>query len=183
MTPHNGMGSHQSAKMGKDEWLTPPWILKALGSFDLDPCSPENPPWIIAPVWYSKKVDGLSKPWFGRVYCNPPYGSETDRWLRRCAEHGNAIALVFARTETDTFFTCVWGKADGILFIEGRLFFHHVNGDLAEANSGAPSVLIAYGKENARILEKCGIPGAYVGSHEVKSPDQSLDRFTMEMER
>lgn len=35
-----GMGSHQSATMTKDEWLTPPSILMALGQFDLDPCSP-----------------------------------------------------------------------------------------------------------------------------------------------
>ena len=32
-----GMGSHQSANMQNDEWLTPPHILDALGQFDLDP--------------------------------------------------------------------------------------------------------------------------------------------------
>ena len=30
---------------GKDEWLTPPEIIKSLGEFDLDPCSPINRPW------------------------------------------------------------------------------------------------------------------------------------------
>lgn len=39
------IGSHHSHKMGKDEWLTPPQIIKALGGFDLDPCSPINRPW------------------------------------------------------------------------------------------------------------------------------------------
>lgn len=42
---HKGMGSHQSAAMLKDEWLTPPEIIQALGgpeSFDLDPCAPIN---------------------------------------------------------------------------------------------------------------------------------------------
>lgn len=45
---HLGMGSHQSAAMLKDEWLTPPEIIKALGgpeSFDLDPCAPIKRPW------------------------------------------------------------------------------------------------------------------------------------------
>jgi len=28
----------------KDEWLTPPYIIKALGEFDLDPCAPINRP-------------------------------------------------------------------------------------------------------------------------------------------
>jgi len=40
-----GIGSHQSAAMMKDEWLTPPDIIKALGPFDLDPCAPIVRPW------------------------------------------------------------------------------------------------------------------------------------------
>lgn len=39
------MGGHQSAAMLKDEWLTPPHILRALGPFDLDTCAPVNRPW------------------------------------------------------------------------------------------------------------------------------------------
>ena len=35
-----GIGGHQSANMRTEEWLTPPEILKPLGEFDLDPCSP-----------------------------------------------------------------------------------------------------------------------------------------------
>ena len=34
------LSGHQSAKMKNDEWLTPPEILRALGSFDLDPRAP-----------------------------------------------------------------------------------------------------------------------------------------------
>lgn len=34
------LSSHQSARMKNDEWLTPPEIVRALGPFDLDPCSP-----------------------------------------------------------------------------------------------------------------------------------------------
>ena len=45
-----GIGSHQSATMQNDEWLTPPEILKPLGSFDLDPCAPINRPWDMAMV-------------------------------------------------------------------------------------------------------------------------------------
>jgi len=159
-----GMGSHQSHKMQSDEWLTPPWILKRLGSFDLDPCapSPEKRPWETAKVHYSEWDDGLSMPWVGRVWLNPPYGKHTAKWLYRLYKHGDGIALTFARTETDMFFRTVWGKADGLLFIKGRLYFYDVNGREAKSNSGAPSVLIAYGKENAEILKNSGIPGAYV---------------------
>lgn len=155
------MGSHQSHKMMKDEWLTPPDIIESLGKFDLDPCAPIIRPWETATNYYTAKDDGLSKMWFGRVWCNPPYGKATGIWLNKLADHGDGIALTFARTETKMFFDTVWDRAGALLFIKGRLFFYHVNGQRAKHNSGAPSVLIAYGKENKKALENCSIDGQY----------------------
>ena len=36
-----------------DEWLTPPYIIKELGEFDLDPCSPhpDKRPWDTEMYW------------------------------------------------------------------------------------------------------------------------------------
>lgn len=149
-----GMGSHQSARMLKDEWLTPPEIIQCLGEFDLDPCSPINRPWDTAKQHFSILDDGLSREWHGRVWLNPPYGREAAVWLSKLSEHQNGIALIFARTETEMFFEHVWTKADALLFLKGRLYFYHVTGERAFANAGAPSVLIAYGPENVRSLEK-----------------------------
>jgi hypothetical protein len=70
--------------------------------------------------------------------------------------------LIFARTETKMFFDCVWNKADAVLFVQGRLYFHHVSGEVAKANAGAPSVLVAYGKQNAEVLRTCGIKGQFL---------------------
>jgi hypothetical protein len=159
MSQRKGIGSHQSANMGKDEWLTPPNIIKALGEFDLDPCSPIHRPWNTAKNHFSILDDGLSRDWSGRVWLNPPYGLEATAWLNKLADHGDGIALIFARTETKMFFETVWRRADACLFIEGRLYFHHVNGERAAANSGAPSVLIAYGKSNIESLKNSGIAG------------------------
>lgn len=139
------LSAHQSPVMGKDEWLTPPEILRALGPFDLDPCSPVNRPWPTASKHYTVEDDGLSKPWTGRVWCNPPFGREAVKWLRRMAEHGNGVALIPARTETAMFFDAVWGVAHSVLFLKGRPHFHHVNGERASFNSGAPICLVAYG--------------------------------------
>ncbi|MFB5758983.1 DNA N-6-adenine-methyltransferase [Paenibacillus medicaginis] len=72
-----GMGGHQSARMMKDEWLTPPEIIKGLGEFDLDPCVPINRPWDTAKNHYTIEDNGLKKKWFGKVWMNPPYGEET----------------------------------------------------------------------------------------------------------
>lgn len=157
-----GMGSHHSAKAGKDEWLTPPEILHALGPFDIDPCSPVNRPWSTAAKHLTWKDNGLLVPWQGRVWCNPPYGREAGRWLARCAEHGNATALIFARTETSDWVDHVWQKADAILFLYGRLHFHHVDGTRAKCNAGAPSALVSYDAENTKALESCGLSGRLV---------------------
>lgn len=157
-----GMGGHQSARMLKDEWLMPPDLLSKLGDFDLDPCSPISPPWTTAKRAYTIEDDGLAQPWSGRVWMNPPYGAEAARWLERLAAHGDGLALIFARTETKMFFDHVWPKAGALLFLRGRLHFHHVDGTRAAANSGAPSVLIAYGERNTECLRRNAELGAFL---------------------
>lgn len=183
----SGMGSHQSTVNEKDEWLTPPFIIAALSGAqanDLDPCAP--PPtrrlWDTARVHYSIENDGLAQPWRGRVWLNPPYGGPAivGPWMRRMAQHGNGIALIFARTETELFFETVWNdQATAVLFIRGRLFFHvSVDtwferkrkesifvraGDPAPANGGAPSVLIAYGESAMQTLWQANHSGAIAG--------------------
>jgi len=155
------MAGIHSAAMQKDEWLTPPAVIEALGDFDLDPCAPINRPWPTATKHYTVDDDGLMLPWDGRVWCNPPYGQETWRWLDRMALHGNGIALVFARTETEMFFKSVWGLCS-ILFLRGRLHFYDINGKRAKHNSGAPSCLLAYGYQNSIALRDCGLSGAFI---------------------
>ncbi len=151
------LSGHQSARMKNDEWLTPPEILKALGPFDLDPCAPVVRPWDMAQHHFVSTEDGLSKPWFGRVWCNPPFGREAIKWLRKLRDHGNGIALIPARTETAMFYECVWGVADGVLFIKGRPHFHYVSGARADFNSGAPICLVAYGLDNLAALGRSGL--------------------------
>lgn len=156
--------SHERVTDGKDEWLTPVEIIQSVGPFDLDPCSPISRPWPTAANHFTKNDDGLKLNWFGNVWMNPPYGNETIHWMRKLKKHGNGIALIFARTETKTFHECVWGAADGILWLKGRIKFCHVNGQPAKNSGGAPSVLIAYGKDNAERLKKSLLKGCYTDS-------------------
>ncbi|OZI58738.1 DNA N-6-adenine-methyltransferase [Bordetella genomosp. 1] len=162
------LSSHQSARMKNDEWLTPPAILEALGAFDLDPCAPIKRPWETAKEHYTVADDGLAQPWAGRVWCNPPFGREAVKWLRRMVAHGNGVALIPARTETAMFYECVWGAADSVLFIEGRPHFHYVDGTRAPFNSGAPICLIAYGIANVAALERSNL-GAVLAIQRRKS--------------
>ncbi len=164
-TKRKGIGGHHRAYKGaNDEWLTPPEIIKALGEFDLDPCSPVVRPWDTAKWHWTKKDDGLGNPWpvSARIWINPPYGPETKFWLKKLADHGNGIALIFARTDVEAFHRHVFERAQACLFLEGRLSFYDVNGKKAKHNSGGPSVLVAYGMENVVALRNCGLKGYFV---------------------
>jgi hypothetical protein len=140
----------------------PPPIIRALGAFDLDPCSPVKRPWPTATEHFTVVEDGLKQPWSGRVWLNPPYGTETERWMSRMADHNDGIALIFARTETATWFESVWPVAAALFFIRGRLCFYHVDGHRSRHSAGAPSALVAYGDRNAAMLGAASLPGVFV---------------------
>ena len=160
----NGMGTHESSSANTTSWLTPPEIVENLGPFDLDPACHNPMPWETADVMLYE--NGLESDWGNSfVWLNPPYGRETFKWLSKLAEHpGGGIALIFARTETVGFFSEVWNKADALLFIESRLSFRLPDGTKAKGNSGAPSVLVAYGDDAKTRLRESTIKGAYVES-------------------
>jgi hypothetical protein len=154
---YRGMSGHQSMSSKTEIWLTPPDMITALGPFDMDPCAaPEPRPWPTAAVHYTRVDDGFNRPWGGRIWLNPPYGSPSiiGRWVKRMAEHNCGTALIFARTETDMFHESVWPRASAILFLRGRLHFHHSDGRRAKDNAGAPSCLVAYGEKDAVTLAR-----------------------------
>jgi hypothetical protein len=77
-----------------DERYTPAWIFEALGeTFDLDPASPprgvSQVPTVA--VW-TKEDDGLTQPWHGFVWLNPPF-SHSKAWADRFMAHGCGLWL------------------------------------------------------------------------------------------
>jgi hypothetical protein len=110
--------------------------------------------------------DGLARVWpkKKRVWLNPPYSTTAvKRWMPRMVEHGHGTALIFARTETDSFFRYVWEQATAVLFLRSpRLHFHHFDGTRADNNCGAPSVLCAYGEYDAWRLRTSGLVGQFL---------------------
>ena len=119
-------------------------------------------PWDLAPVNWTLADDGLAKAWpkEKRLFVNPPYGKHTSKWIRKCAEHGNSVMLIFARVETQGFFAA-WNTADGMLFLPGRISFYDTDGNLSEGKPAA-NVLIAWGKANVIALIDSNIKGALV---------------------
>lgn len=144
------LGEHPGSApdVTSDEWLTPPDIIKDLGPFDLDPCTPIDRPWDTATVHRTKK-DLLFEHWPDQnfVWLNPPYSS-VGLWMAQLASHpGGGIALVFARTETAWFVNHVWKQAIAVAFLHGRVTFHTPDGQPGVFNAGAPSCLVAYGEK------------------------------------
>jgi hypothetical protein len=139
-----------------DEWYTPPEVFDALGlRFDLDPAAPvDGVPWVPAEHHFSKREDGLAQPWEGRCWVNPPYGRATAEWLGRLAEHGDGLALLYARTDTHWFQRIAF-EATALCFVGGRLRFHRPDGTSALAR--APSLLVAFGLPCAMALAESGL--------------------------
>lgn len=113
--------------LDSDAWYTPPWMFEGLGiTFDLDVASPaEALPWLPARKRYTVADDGLSQPWHGLVWCNPPYSAPT-AWCHRWAEHPDGCLLIRADLSTGGPFvafsaaTSVYVPRKRIQFVNGH---------------------------------------------------------------
>lgn len=117
------MDLYRSSK--SDEWSTPPGFAEQYGPFDLDPCADASN--ARAPKFFSREEDGLSRPWFGRVWMNPPYGRQIGKWIAKalhevtCGNCESVVCLLPARTDTAWWHDyCTFGEIE---FIRGRLKF------------------------------------------------------------
>lgn len=84
-----------------NEWYTPPDIIEQvrslMGDIYLDPASNATAQqWIQAKTWYSIAEDGFNKPWYGRLWLNPPYGIKgksnhgASEWILKAIAHYEA---------------------------------------------------------------------------------------------
>lgn len=147
--------THESQAAQTVEWYTPKWIFDELNTeFDLDCCAPiGGVPYIPAKDYISLPTDSLKESWNGFVWCNPPYGKETPKFLSKMLSHNNGIALVFSRTDTKWFHDYV-SKADCVLYLKGRVQFHK-NGMKAEkSGSTCGSMLVGYGEKATKVLQQ-----------------------------
>jgi len=111
-----------------DMWATPQDFFDRLNEeyhFTLDVCATTQN--AKCGRYYTKEQDGLSQPWDGVCWCNPPYGREIGKWVEKAyqsAMDGNAdvVMLLPARTDTKWFHDYIYGKAE-IRFVKGRLKF------------------------------------------------------------
>lgn len=151
-----------NADSGEKTWLTPKYIIDALGHFDLDPCCPDNMPWRTADIMLTKKEDGTTAPWKGRVWLNPPYGRDAWPFLDRMCHHsGGGVALIFVRTDARQWHDYVFPFADSVFFIRGRIRFCRADGTQGDS-CPTPSALVAYSHKDTIAIRNSGLKGTLV---------------------
>ncbi len=144
--------THTNTSSAHHNWSTPKDLLEILyqvfDRFDLDPCSPSSNPRrsnVRARVHYTMDDDGLSLPWYGNVFLNPPYGRTIPDWTAKAkseVQSGNAaivVAVLPARTDTNWWHRDIASVAV-VLFLRGRLSF----GDSGQS-APFPSALVVWG--------------------------------------
>lgn len=136
--PPSGLGATTT-------WLTPKFIIDALGPFDLDPCAAPSPrPWPTAAVHIELPQNGLALQWSGLIWLNPPYSRTIADWTDRLIEHGVGIALVFARTDA-AWWQRAARAADVVRFLPKRIRFCSRDGAPAKGRPAIPSCLLGFG--------------------------------------
>lgn len=102
------------------------------------------------------------KQYGGGIWLNPPYSRPLiEQFVKRLAEHGNGIALLFNRCDSKMFQDVIFKKATAMKFLRNRIRFFRPDGTRGDS-PGCGSVLIAFGRENAEILRNCSLQGKYV---------------------
>ena len=102
---------HVTHNTGNYERLTPPEIIAAarrvMGGIDCDPASRAEANAIVcADTFYTEADDGLARPWFGRVWLNPPFRLDlvsafTARLIDHLAEGKVDQAILLTNNSTD----------------------------------------------------------------------------------
>lgn len=128
--------------MPNNEWYTPKSILDparmVLGEFDLDPASCEAAQKRVkARRFYTKEQNGLTHPWYGCVWLNPPYERAlisrfVSKLLVELASGRVTAAIMLVDNCTDTaWFRKAARAAAVICFTEGRIQFIMPDGGIA----------------------------------------------------
>ena len=112
-----------------NEWATPKSFYNELDKefhFTLDPCSTDEN--CKCKKHFTKQENGLLQDWSrNTVFCNPPYGRELVKWVKKASEEAEkgatVVMLIPARTDTAYFHDYIYKKHE-VRFVRGRLHFN-----------------------------------------------------------
>lgn len=126
---------HVTNNSGCNEWYTPEKYInlarEVLGEIDIDPASCEFANETVnARLFYSEEDDGLTKPWRGRVWMNPPYSADliarfAEKFVREYRNGNITEGIVLVNNATETgWFSELAGAASAVCFPRGRIRYN-----------------------------------------------------------
>lgn len=160
---------HVAQNSGENEWYTPGEIIQAakaaMGAIDCDPASSDVANQTVgASVFFTEEQNGLTQPWRGRVWLNPPYAqpliaqfAEATASKYEAEEFEHACILVNNATETG-WFQRLLSVASGVCFPSSRIRFLSPDG-----KQGAPlqgQAILYVGDDFQRFADAFGELGA-----------------------
>jgi len=141
------LNNFRAQACGQQEWYTPAQYIEAarevMGGIDLDPASSaEAQKTVKASEYFTAERSGLTQPWHGRVFLNPPYaqpvGGQFVAKLVAEVKAGRvqqAILLVNNCTDTGWFHEAARACAV-ICFTSGRISYVNPDGDSTSPTQG-----------------------------------------------
>lgn len=131
-----------------DLWSTPQDLFDKLNKeFDFTIDVAANKENAKCKKFYTKEEDGLSKEWNGSVWCNPPYGKDIGKWVKKAYESKNncscIVMLLPSRTDTKWFHEYILNKAE-IRFLKGRLKFGN-----SKNSAPFPSIIVVFKQDRS----------------------------------
>lgn len=152
---------HVTNNSGCNEWYTPERYLdlarEVLGEIDLDPasCAFANET-VKARLFYSEDDDGLTKPWHGRVWMNPPYSADlvskfADKFVDEYNDGNVTEGIVLVNNATETaWFASLVNAATAVCFPRGRIRYQSPNRESLAPLQG--QAFLYFGENGDRFL-------------------------------
>ena len=161
------MKAHRLAKklMRRNEFYTPSHIIEiaraCMGGIDLDPasCAIANET-VKASTYYGTRQNGLKRPWFGRVWLNPPYGRFGPAFVRRAVDEfklgriEQVIIELHVNHIANGWFSDAMQVEHAICLMRNRIAHYSPVNSISSAKTG--SVLIGLGVDRERFEEFFG---------------------------
>jgi ParB family chromosome partitioning protein len=138
---------YRTTGSGKEHWYTPARYIEAarnvLGEIDLDPASDHHAQQTVrANQFFTLADHSLLRPWYGRVWLNPPYSRGrieqfVGHLIGELADGHVAAAILLTHANTDTnWFDQAGGDCAALCLTRGRIRFEDADGNKAAPDRG-----------------------------------------------
>ena len=168
-----------------DDYRTPDQLFNTLnkqfGPFNLDVAA--NADNSKCDNFLDRQTNGLEAKWNGNVWCNPPYGRDMIKWVKKAIHEiknndtvDSITMLIPIRSNSNYFHNLIMTNIDSLVFVKGRLKFGGPNTQgktkgsmfypgvfvFKKKDSNLPGIIKLYGIDGDGNLRKFGDSGPII---------------------